>query len=368
MVNHHANPLPAAEARLIKQVLALFWPSRVDDVEDLSLLRGGYMNRNYLLQGITGCFVLRRYDYNADRVTIRYEHSVLRFLPSRLHKAAIPKPVATNTGDTIAYWRGHHYALFPLLEGAPFNRSDVRLFSEAGRTLAAYHHAVRHYTPKPQQRPTYASVECLDWVARHASGLAHLWAGVSGLPVGTPREQFIHSSIEFLRNEAVCLQQELSVYGYTSLPKLVIHNDFGPQNLLSVGHEVTALLDFDLVTWDARAYDLALALYWFSEDPGLEPPYAVLPGDRAWTLNARQARAVYHAYADSIDPPLAQEEIGLLPALMRVAILWFVVWYLDLRMAGHDWHPEELSGILACQRWFAPSAEAYFSEVLGRSD
>jgi Ser/Thr protein kinase RdoA (MazF antagonist) len=137
--------------------------------------------------------------------------------------------------------------------------------------------------------------------------------------------------------------------------------------LLCAGSRVIGLLDLDLATYDARAYDLALALFWFAEDPDdatVEPPYRVLPGDRPWIPNAGRARTFNRAYADSLEMPLSQAEIDLLPSLMRVVPLWFAIWYLDLRVTGLEWHPEELSGILSYQHWFAPQAEAYVSSVV----
>src|SRR3954447_17256206 len=108
MVTDDTPLLPATEEHLVRQLLASFWPSHAFGVQHIGLLGGGYMNRNYSVLNSTTSFALRRYDYNTNPPVIRYEHSLLRFLPERLHRAAVPRPLPTINGATIANRRGRY--------------------------------------------------------------------------------------------------------------------------------------------------------------------------------------------------------------------------------------------------------------------
>jgi hypothetical protein len=43
------------------------------------------------------------------------------------------------------------------------------------------------------------------------------------------------------------------------------------------------------------------------------------------------------------------------------------VWYLDARIAGLDWYPEEISGLIACLRRFRTGAEEYVAAIVNDS-
>src|SRR5438067_11024977 len=109
MTARQVEPIAAEETNQVQLVLGFYRPATGANVEVLGALSGGYMNRNYLVQTSTDRFVLRRYDYNPHLATIRYEHSLLRFLPARLHEATVPKPLAALTGDTIVALSGYRY-------------------------------------------------------------------------------------------------------------------------------------------------------------------------------------------------------------------------------------------------------------------
>lgn len=364
MAPRNPEPLDSQELNAINCVLMKFWVPIPLDVEIICPLSGGYLNRNYLINGLGTQFVLRRYDYNPRKDIIVYEHQLLQSLPAKIRRANISKPIATTSEDTVVDLDGNYYALFPYIRGKPFDSSNILLLEEAGRTLAAYHNMVQGYIPTPLRRPRYGNVACLDWVAVHSGGLSDLWKTVAAFPVMNRREQIIHNALDFLAEEAAELQSRLTEDIYATLPQLVIHNDFGPNNLLCQEDYIVGLLDFDLATWDARAYDLATALMWLSEDRALEPAYPILPGDKGWILNVERSKRVFRGYVTDLFPPLTQSEINLLPEFMRSFSLWFAIWYLDRRVAGLDWYPEEMSGLIAQMCWFRNQADDFVAAIV----
>lgn len=358
------QPLTQKEIATAKAVLNEFETISWVKLDILGLLAGGYFNRNYLIGNSTPTFVLRRYDLNKDPATIEYEHELLRALPAELDTASIAKPLRNGRGETIVTFEGKHYSLFHFLAGHKPQLSRTSLFPGAGYILAAYHNAVRRYTPTPRQRQGYGTVQCLDWVAAHAGGLDKLWPLINSLPVRDAREQLIRDSLDFLEEESVIIQSILLDKVYDSIPQLVIHNDVGPQNILCIEDRIVALLDFDLVAWDARAYDLATTLMWFSEDSDLQAPFALLPGDRRWILNLKRSQALFHAYCSDLEEGLTPAEIDLLPTFMRAFGLWLAIWYLDLRVGRLEWYPEEISGLIPFLRWFRNNAQFYVTAMV----
>lgn len=358
------EPLSEFDREEIAEVLAMYSPLFPSGIPELSVLSGGYLNRSYLIVNGASQFVLRNYKFNTQRAAIAYEHELLQHLPRTVNQAAIAKPLRARHGGTIVSAGEQHYALFPYLKGTPFGRGNLRSLENAGRTLAAYHNAVRGYVPRTQQRATYGTVAHLDWVARHGLGLQDLWQHVMLSGYRSERERRINDGIGFLVDEARQIEKALGGTTYASLPQLVIHNDFGPQNLLRVGDDVVGILDFDLVAWDARVYDLATALTWLGEDIAASPPYAILSGDRAWTQSRARAQAVFRGYITGLELPLTRAEIEILPWMLRAFGMWLAVWYLDLRRAGKEWYPEELSGLLEYLKWLRSNAVAYVSQVI----
>ena len=360
-----SGPLGAGEVEVVHLVLEKFPSTFSSSLKSIGLLEGGRYNRNYRVDMNARKYVLRRYDLNTSVHTINYEHDLLGYLPSMIHTAMIAKPYLSVSNDTIVSHKGRHYALFPFLPGRGFGRGSPHLLREAGRTLAAYHNATRTYVPEPRQRNEYGTVARLDWAVMCPGGLRGLWQNTIALPAETRPEELAHQSVEFLRDEDRSAQEVLSGAVYAEVPCMVIHGDFGAQNILVSGSRVSGVLDFDLTAWEARAYDLAAAIVWFSEDGNSSPSHMVDNGDRSWTLNAERGARFCEGYLRELELPLCELEVNLLPWFMRRFLFWTATWHLDLRVAGQDWYPHEFSGLISCLRRFQIAADSFAASVIG---
>lgn len=361
----HLGSLGVEEVEVVHSVLERFPPTLSTSLKSIGLMDGGRYNRNYLVDMNTRKYVLRRYDLNTSVRTIKYEHDLLGHLPSMIHTATIAKPYSSVSGDTIVSNRGRHYALFPFLPGSGFGRGSPRLLREAGRTLAAYHNAARTYVPEPRQRNEYGTVARLDWAVMCPGGLDGLWQSVIALPAETHPEKLAHQSVEFLRDEDRSAQEALSDRIYAEVPCMAIHGDFGAQNILVTGSRVSGVLDFDLTAWEARAYDLAAAIAWFSEGGSLSPSRMVNSGGRSWTLDVERGARFCEGYLRELELPLCKLEVDLLPWFMRRFLFWTAMWHLDLRVVGQNWYPHEFSGLISCLRRFRVSADSFAASVIG---
>ncbi|MGH3671010.1 MAG: phosphotransferase [Pseudonocardiaceae bacterium] len=364
MSTNHPGPLDADEVEVVHSVLEKFFPTSSSSLRSIGLMGGGRFNRNYRIDMGARKYVLRRYDLNTSVRTIKYEHDLLDHLPSMIHTAAIAKPHLSASNDTIVSNSGRHYALFPFLPGSGFGGGSPHLLREAGRTLAAYHNAAQTYVPEPRQRHEYGTVARLDWAVEYSGGLSKLWQNVIALPLETRHEKLAHESVEFLRDEDRSAQEMLSDKVYSEIPCMVIHGDFGAQNILVSGSRVSGVLDFDLTAWDARAYDLAAAIVWFSEDDKESPSYTVSDSERRWSLNAERGARFCEGYLRELERPLCKSVVDLLSWFMRRFLFWTAIWHLDLLAAGRNWYPHEFSGLISCLRWFQIAADSFVASVM----
>lgn len=167
-----------------------------------------------------------------------------------------------------------------------------------------------------------------------------------------------------LTEEARKLEEILGDDSFASLPKLVVHNDFGPMNLICSDNLVVGLLDFDFAAWDARVVDLAMALTWLSEDPNMLIPYNTSQGDKKWALNNHWSKSVYHGYCAALDLPLTSVEIRALPYMLRACALSMAVWDLDHKVANIELYDADLAGLLPYLEWLQSSGQEYVDLIV----
>ena len=156
--------------------------------------------------------------------------------------------------------RSVFFAVFNYLPGEiqyDWTRPDckIRELRSAALTLARYHEAVS------------------DW--RPPSGVGRPGI-VDQLPAAETRLQRFHQLARHTRFDD-CLESNfnlitrsiadtldgLSSPEYNRMPRLAIHGDYHPGNLIFRDGHVSGLLDFDWAHMDVRCFDVALALYYF---------------------------------------------------------------------------------------------------------
>jgi homoserine kinase type II len=150
-----------------------------------------------------------------------------------------------------------------------------------------------------------------------------------------------------------------------SLPEVVIHSDYHPGNLVFDGEEICGLVDFDWSKIDLRAFDVALALWYFCTSWGDIQDGEFRIGD---------ARPFLVAYQHSLPsgsrlPPLSATELGFLPHLINAANIYVLYWSLR-DYFGKDVDPEEylvyLRHAASFIRWQeTPANRRALAEMLG---
>ncbi|GBG07912.1 hypothetical protein PAT3040_02476 [Paenibacillus agaridevorans] len=267
-------------------------------------------------------YVLRLYNNHGDADTVRQEHDMLKALSNEKLAFRIPSPVYNLDGSTITQLPdGKLACLFNYIEGerpSPEKSTHVEALGSAcgelSRILSGIKfRAVSGYSPYYDLAETYASMDKASLL-----GLADSDAGIAErIP-----------KLEYLQKERErALQACMSV---AQLPQQWIHGDICFGNALSIGDAISGLLDFEFVTMDCRAMELAVLLVDL-----LKPELATGSKERL-ELAAR-------AFQTAV--PLTSVERNLLPTLMRLRLLdvalHFAVRYRD----GLD-GPEVLADIV----------------------
>ncbi|MGH2610764.1 MAG: phosphotransferase, partial [Tepidiformaceae bacterium] len=249
--------------------------------------------------------VLRRYRDLRSARAIAFEHALLHHAVSKGWPVA--PPLLTDAGQTLVEAAGGRWSLFPFLEGDPVPYENVPLKGVKGRLLARFHADMADF-PLTDQRPDAGRAWELDVFVRAAGHesfnplLARFGRDYPDLSAAVRREKY--------RN-----LRELARLGYGEMPTVIIHRDFHHDNLLFRGGELTGLLDFDLAAWDARAADIAASL-----------TLECLEAPDYDTIDLGMARAFLQGYAGHTR--LGAEEARLIPALVRAAFLWLVMFRL----------------------------------------
>lgn len=257
----------------------------------------GMNNDSYFITAREGEFVARVYRNTADSARVRDEHDLLARLAAQELPFAIPAPLRTESGDTLAVLESAEgprlAALFPRIPGEPSSpdTSSARL---AGRALAQLDGALGRLDLPVPPPPTLRDVHAL--VPDPAAALEDLELGDRGPLIRTMLER-VEAGHDLLA---------------ASLPRQIVYGDFAFPNVLVERGRVTGMLDFEFAGADIRAADLACAMY-----------VTVVRGDtaRRWPL----LEALTAGYRRSL--PLDPLEVAAIPDLMlRRAAFGLVHW------------------------------------------
>jgi Ser/Thr protein kinase RdoA (MazF antagonist) len=232
--------------------------------------------------------------------SLRFEVMLLAHLADKAYLA--PRLVRTRAGRP--WHRSVAGASVLVSEWVAGGAVDVALAQHRRRSvraLAEYHAAVRSFPPRLRVDggPTLVALEQQGPTALEA------FMGISGWYLEADGRQRLRSALSYLWRQYVRLPELLHAGGAT-LPRLVIHGDFGRGAVILDGDQpglpADGLAGFARARFDVRALDLAAALKTFARVPG------GFDLDRCADLMA--------AY-DEVDR-LSPGEVEALPSILRV--------------------------------------------------
>jgi homoserine kinase type II len=233
------------------EALATFL-ARYDGVGTLVSAKGiaeGVENSNYLVDTSTQRFILTLYERRVDAGDLPFFLDLLDHLAAR--GLPVPPAIRDRHGVAIQHLEGRPACLIRFLPGVSLGHPTPEQAANAGAALGHLHAAVADFAG---HRPNTLGVA--DWrplLDRCGRDLDSIAPGL------------------FARVDTALAAVEAA--WPHALPTSVIHADLFPDNVLTLGAEVTGLIDFYFACTDVRAYDLAVMhSAWAFDAAGLPLP------------------------------------------------------------------------------------------------
>jgi Ser/Thr protein kinase RdoA (MazF antagonist) len=280
----------------------------------LTLMHQGWESQTYHLATSTGHYVLHRYSLRTNIATLTFEQDLIRYL--FLKGFPVSEPLLTTSGQTYAVGHDGLYTLSICPPGEFAQYGNREHLAEAARTLAWYHRLVRNYRPR-EQREGFNNIL---YQIRESAALVPLptpegkLSFIEQLLIPTMVRSALTEAVMSMRAQANVLSQELDSAPYTSLPQLIVHGDFHRRHLGFERNQLKGVLSFSDAYIDARANDLAFAIWRFALVRG----DTRLPGYKVW-LDVDLVKAFVDAYREI--ERIEDLETRLIPDLIRAAIL-----------------------------------------------
>lgn len=245
-------------------------------------LPGGEDNDNVRVMTEVGPVVVRTYLLSGiDKV--RAELALVAFLARSGFPT--PAPLVADDGDLLVE-ADHPVALFPLVAGEVPAELTEHLAGRCGELLARLHHLTTGWVDP--------RIPIIDRVGV-------LWRAIDA-PVAVTGVADWHEDMRAFLDSR---RQELA--GLASLPAGPLHHDLHRQNILVVGDDVVAVLDFDELNHGPLIIDLARVFHYLSVDG----PDRRLPPGLATAVLAGYQRIRRLTTAERALLPMAFELVGL---------------------------------------------------------
>lgn len=270
-----------------------------------------------------GRAMLKRYKPTVNLSAVVHEHSILTYLAQANFPA--PRLLTTRSDATFVHRQGATYALFDFLEGytqysnyylvVPAHRRQF--VSTSGETLAILHQRLKGFVPKGRNPNGFKSLRGDRW-----RDLAWCVDRLTHCTVETPRlnaagdDAFTVAQSLLERADWIhdTLHQLDHVLREAAPPRLIIHGDYRPSNLLFRQNASPVVIDFELARLDWRITDLAKSIPSFAYKRMLGVDF----GRMRCFMDAYQARY-----------PISAEELELIPAVWQFLAIRRVIacWY-----------------------------------------
>ncbi|NJN18025.1 MAG: homoserine kinase [Oscillochloris sp.] len=269
----------------------------VGQVHSTRIATHGLVNETAFAETAIGLVVVRRNQRRLGKASISERHRLLNYL--KAHGFPAPRLIANCNSETMTEIGGRLFEVFAYIEGDDFNPERPNHLRGVGRILATYHRVIAEYSEPPERDPPRYPPSMLNRLTERL-----LERDVMGE---------LTEPLFWYDQRGAKLSRLLTDQVYNSLPQLLIHGDIHKDNFLFRGDAVSALLDFDQITTDARLVDLADALVGLA--PGKSPegwsPWGVYDGP----LDPERARLILSAYEETA--PLTMAERNALPVMIE---------------------------------------------------
>ena len=297
----------------IEEIIPLYFP-----MENWGIFPGpsGENNTTRFILVNNERYVLRIYETHQDEDKVNYEHAVLLALIEQPLFFSIPVPMRTKDGQTLVKTQSGFLAgLFQFIDGknpALEDIDQIYSFGKAAGQLTAELAEVS-VNQQPVYRPYY------DMDSTHPRCSLDQMKDFSL----HPPEDFVEltQELSIIYQQLVSFQD--SVPFLTRLPHQLVHGDLNASNIL-MGRNgmISAILDFEFVTYDLRVMEVAVAISDF------------IDVEKDETLIFNKITAFLKGYGSRIK--LTEGEIDSLPLLIQLRSLDVFIHFLGRYWDGVD--------------------------------
>jgi homoserine kinase type II len=271
-------------------------------VQNVCRVRGGTVNRNWIVRTAGATVVVRSVSKELSRSDIKFEHSFIRALARHGFPYHLPQPLRTRTGRTVVMKNGVYVWLYKYIEGSKAQPSREEVIAEIAHAMATAHKAAQRFSlGQVKNSPIALQDLWLVHMLRH-------WQ----LKLCDSRDRrcrFFQARVQ----ECIGILEQLRCTCYDKLPHFPIHGDLCRANVVFSGGRLTGIIDFGHCCSDTAIRDITIALH-----------YECANREHRFKLDIEAARhfvRVYHKVS-----PLSPGEIDLIPAVAiaeSVDLFWW---------------------------------------------
>ncbi len=252
----------------------------------------GQRSRNVVLCTSQGKMVLKCYRKNWRGTSVTYSHSIV----AHLSQVGVPatRLVRTHTGATSVRLDDFQYALFEFVPGINYTTRFLspacreELLAIAGKTLAQFHERLEGFVPEGHHHLGFRSYHHdrhrdTAWHSKTVKELRDRTRQERNLTDQRFADRLVHESDRLI--DEYCLLNETLTNA--SLPRRIIHGDYGLHNILFDQHSNATLTDFELSRIEWRLSEFVLLISRMRRD-GLRRLLAAYQQQSPWTAEERE--------------------------------------------------------------------------------
>jgi len=265
----------------------------------------GRNSYNLLLQTNQGKKVLKKYYWSLPSTL--QEHSILNYL-SRTDFPS-PKLLVNKAGLTYTEIEDKHYAIYDFVDGYCYThyfvpaKTKQHLVAQAGEMLAHFHRLLAGFVPEGQKYNGFRPDGQRLWrdTAWYLNVLEEFIKNSTKKKRLDELDTFLLNIADELKNDLVEVGRHFDRVD-PQLPKVVIHGDYSPKNILYNNQKLAAVLDLGDACIHLRVVDFARGLTAFAET-------------REHGINQDLARTFLEAYETQL--PLFDKEVEIFQDIIR---------------------------------------------------
>ena len=208
------------------------------DVGSLTAIKGiaeGVQNSNFLLETDQSRFILTLYESRVELHDLPYFHAMLAHLHASGCK--VPRFIEDRDGNWLQDIAGRKGCLIEFLQGVSLTTPSPNQAYAVGQALGAIHNALQDFA---MSRPNPLGVKG--------------WRALFDTCGPNAADDIVSGLSSRIGEEIGYVEQNWP----DQLPVSAIHADLFPDNVLTLGDDVTGLIDFYFACNDVTAYDLAV--------------------------------------------------------------------------------------------------------------